>query len=231
MSTISAIEPQSSTLSIEPFLPPDLPARHAVVRTLEAVLGIDCLRESYRRLPPAQDAQTFARRALDMLNVSMEVASDDLARIPHPEHRLLSGPVSIGNDYHPISQRILVQFLARHYLAAAQTAEVKPRQPLKQWRRPEAVLDALADPESPLLDDILRELEADGKGMPVLLRQYLKLGGKILGFNVDPAFNRVIDCLLLVDLDATGEEALGKYMGRAEARRYFARAASDLRAA
>jgi len=142
----------------------------------------------------------------------------------HPEHRLLFGPVSISNDYHPMSQRILVQFLARHYLAAVQTADVKPRQPVKRWRRPEAVLGALADPDSPLLDDILRELEADGKGMPVLLRQYLKLGGKILGFNVDPAFNRVIDCLLLVDLDATGEEALGKYMGRAQARRYFARA-------
>jgi putative hemolysin len=149
----------------------------------------------------------------------------------HPERRLLFGPVSISNDYHPMSQRILVQFLARHYLAVSQTADVKPRQPVKQWRRPEAVLDALAQADSALLDDILRELEADGKGMPVLLRQYLKLGGRILGFNVDPAFNRVIDCLLLVDLHATGEETLGKYMGREAARRYLARSASDLRAA
>jgi len=132
----------------------------------------------------------------------------------HPEHRYLFGPVSISNDYHPLSQRILVQFLARHYLADAHSVEVRPRQPVKQARRPEAVLDALAQPDSPLLDDILREFESDGKGMPVLLRQYLKLGGRILGFNVDPAFNRVIDCLLLVDLHATGEETLGKYARR-----------------
>lgn len=132
----------------------------------------------------------------------------------HPEHRYLFGPVSISNDYHPMSQRILVQFLARHYLADAHSVEVRPRRPVKQARRPEAVLDALAQPDSPLLDDILREFEADGKGMPVLLRQYLKLGGRILGFNVDPAFNRVIDCLLLVDLHATGEAPLGKYTRR-----------------
>ncbi len=30
------------------------------------------------------------------------------------------------------------------------------------------------------------ELENNPKGVPVLLKQYLKLGGKLLGFNVDP---------------------------------------------
>lgn len=149
----------------------------------------------------------------------------------HPEHRYLFGPVSISNDYHPMSQRILVQFLTRHYLADVRNGDVRPRKPVKLSRRPEAVLDALSQPDSPLLDDILREFEADGKGMPVLLRQYLKLGGRILGFNVDPAFNRVIDCLLLVDLNATDEQVLGKYAGRGDARRYFVRDAADRKAA
>jgi putative hemolysin len=138
----------------------------------------------------------------------------------HPEHRCLFGPVSISNEYHPMSQRILVQFLARHYLADGQRDEVRPRQPLK-GRCPVAVMNALSQPDSALLDDILREFEADGKGMPVLLRQYLKLGGKILGFNVDPAFSRVIDCLLLVDLRATSEDVLAKYMDKDSARRYL----------
>lgn len=149
----------------------------------------------------------------------------------HPEHRFLFGPVSISNDYHPLSQRILVQFLARHYLSDSHAGDVKPRQPVKQSRRPEAVLDALAHPDSPLLDDLLRELEDDAKGMPVLLRQYLKLGGRILGFNVDPAFNRVIDCLLLVDLHATGADTLGKFMGRDAARAYLGGARAPRQAA
>ena len=138
-----------------------------------------------------------------------------------PRYYVLFGPVSISNDYHPMSQRILVQFLARHHLADVHSHLVKPRQPLKSERRPIPVLEALSQPESPLLNDLLREFEADGKGMPVLLRQYLKLGGKILGFNVDPAFSRVIDCLLLVDLRGASEEALGKYMSEDAARLYL----------
>lgn len=149
----------------------------------------------------------------------------------HPEHRYLFGPVSISNDYHPMSQRILVQFLARHHLADVHGQQVRPRQPLKAERRPIPVLDALSQPESPLLNDLLREYEADGKGMPVLLRQYLKLGGKILGFNVDPAFSRVIDCLLLVDLNGASVEALGKYMSEEAARLYLSGGVSARHAA
>ena len=31
----------------------------------------------------------------------------------------------------------------------------------------------------------ISEIEGDGKGVPVLLRQYLKIGGELLAFNVD----------------------------------------------
>ncbi len=32
----------------------------------------------------------------------------------------------------------------------------------------------------------VQDLELDGKGVPVLIRQYAKIGGQFLGFNVDP---------------------------------------------
>ncbi len=35
--------------------------------------------------------------------------------------------------------------------------------------------------------------------LPILLRQYLKLGGRLLGFNVDPDFSDVLDVLVMVD--------------------------------
>jgi hypothetical protein len=50
--------------------------------------------------------------------------------------------------------------------------------------------------------------------MPVLLKQYLKLGGKILGFNVDPDFGNCLDGLILVDLLQTDPKTLGRFMGR-----------------
>jgi hypothetical protein len=46
----------------------------------------------------------------------------------------------------------------------------------------------------------------------VLLRQYLKLGGRVLGFHVDHDFADCVDCLTLVDLRLAPDAALARYM-------------------
>jgi hypothetical protein len=50
----------------------------------------------------------------------------------------------------------------------------------------------------------------------------LKLGGRILGFNVDPGFSNVLDALILVDLTRTGAKILERFMGREQAAEYLA---------
>lgn len=49
--------------------------------------------------------------------------------------------------------------------------------------------------------------------MPILLKQYLRLGGKIVDFNVDRDFAQALDGLILVDLTHTDRKTLGRYMG------------------
>jgi len=44
------------------------------------------------------------------------------------------------------------------------------------------------------------DVEPDQKGIPILVRQYLKLGAKMLAFNVDPDFGDCVDGLIVVDL-------------------------------
>jgi hypothetical protein len=63
----------------------------------------------------------------------------------------------------------------------------------------------------------IQDLERDGKGLPVLMRQYLKAGGQILGFNVDPRFSNALDALVLADLRNAAPLVLDRYMGRAGA--------------
>src|ERR1039458_3729580 len=46
----------------------------------------------------------------------------------------------------------------------------------------------------------IADLEGDGKGVPIPIKQYLKTGGKLLGFNVDRGFSNALDALILVDL-------------------------------
>jgi len=63
------------------------------------------------------------------------------------------------------------------------------------------------------VDRAVATAEADGKGMPVLLRHYLKLGAKALGISEDPAFGHVTDVLLAVDLAAVSPALLRRYFG------------------
>jgi hypothetical protein len=39
-----------------------------------------------------------------------------------------------------------------------------------------------------------------GYRIPVLLRKYLEINGRIIGFNIDPKFNDCLDGLLILDL-------------------------------
>ena len=96
---------------------------------------------------------------------------------------------------------------------------LKPRHPVRlpptrHWNARDMSV-AIRDLEE--VDQLVRELEADLRGVPVLLRQYLKLQAKLLGVNLDPEFGDVIDALLLVDLTDVDPRVLSFYMGKAEA--------------
>jgi hypothetical protein len=60
----------------------------------------------------------------------------------------------------------------------------------------------------------VQDLEGDGKGLPILIRQYLKLGGQFLGFNVDSHFSNALDALILADLRTASQPILERCMGR-----------------
>ncbi len=67
-------------------------------------------------------------------------------------------------------------------------------------------LDELAEPIS--------DVEEDGKGLPILIKQYAKVGGRLVGFNLDRKFSDVVDGLVVVDLSQTDPPVLERYMGK-----------------
>lgn len=137
----------------------------------------------------------------------------------NPRYRRLFGPVSISADYGREAQEIIVSYLRSHRKEDALTGTVKPRKAFRA--RPLRGTDSrllgslLADPDE--LSELISDLEPDHKGIPVLLRQYLNLGGQILEFSVDRSFSNVLDGLILVDLGQTDRRLLDRYMGKAEA--------------
>jgi putative hemolysin len=133
----------------------------------------------------------------------------------HPRYRVLFGPVSISKEYSRASRSLMVSYLEASCDRRELADGVEPR---RQFRiRGLGSLDAgllgprLRDLEE--LSEVVGDLEADGKGVPVLLRQYLQLGGTVLAFNVDRAFSDVVDGLMVVDLARVPPAQLRKYLG------------------
>lgn len=131
----------------------------------------------------------------------------------HPRYRVLFGPVSISNDYHPVSRQLIVRFLEQTSMEPERASQVKPRRPFRSGARQARLID-LNVRDLRIIASLLAVVEDEAVGVPVLLRQYLKLNGRILGFNVDPQFNNALDCLLWVDLARTEAAHLDRLMGR-----------------
>ncbi|MHC4990092.1 MAG: lysophospholipid acyltransferase family protein [Planctomycetota bacterium] len=140
----------------------------------------------------------------------------------NPRYRMLFGPVSISNEYHSMSKQLLVAFLQSNRYLSGLSRVMKPINPVRFARRDRDVRDSSVVVEDlDEVDVLIREIEADRRGVPILLRQYLKLNSKLLGFNVDPEFGDVVDGLMLTDLAALDERALKFYMGVDRARAFL----------
>ena len=133
----------------------------------------------------------------------------------NPRYRMLFGPVSISNTYQSLSRQILVRFLYATSYRRDLADLVVPRNPPVFLRHRGALAPIAGSIVRSLADvsTLLAEIESDRKGVPVLLRQYLKLNARLLGFNIDPSFGSVIDGLMLVDLTDVDRAILARYMG------------------
>jgi len=133
-----------------------------------------------------------------------------------PETAVLFGAVSISNSYNRASRELIYSFFEARKQGDDLAGLVTPRRPFRPGRIGRwdcrAVAHVLRDLDE--LSEPIADVETDGKGLPILLKQYAKVGGKLLGFNVDRKFSDVLDGLVVVDLRHTQSALLERYMGR-----------------
>ncbi len=139
----------------------------------------------------------------------------------NPKYTHLFGPVSISNDYSQVARQLMASCLSIHHYDEHKANLVSPSVPLKHdksvfWRND--MLSSLSSIQ--LLSKVLSRMEK-GKGLPILLRQYLGLNGQLVCFNVDPKFNDALDGLIVVNLLNVPEKTLAKYMGKERAKEYL----------
>jgi putative hemolysin len=121
--------------------------------------------------------------------------------LKHSEYRYLIGPVSISNNFSQFSRGLIMQYIREHHFDKKLSRYVRPRTRynVPGFNVDEEILLANTD-DLNKFDRFIKEVEPNDYTMPILLKRYLKLNGKIIGFNLDPKFNDALDGLLVLDL-------------------------------
>lgn len=137
-----------------------------------------------------------------------------------PEHRYLFGPLSISRQYSDATRRLMARTLSERHSLPELTGLVTPRKrfAVEQPGDPAGALVALN------MEDLSSlVMDSEGTDIPVLVRQYLKMGGRVAGFNLDRKFSGVVDALVIVDLCKAPRASLERYFGKAGSAAFLGR--------
>jgi putative hemolysin len=144
-----------------------------------------------------------------------------------PHYRYVFGAVSISNRYESLSRQLLVRFLSGAASHPRAARLVRPRRPLRPISASGSLADVVTVNSLEAVSGLVGAIESDGKAIPVLLRQYLNLNARLLGFSVDAEFGEALDGLMLADLTEVPRAMLQRLMGKASAAEYLAHHAAS----
>lgn len=124
------------------------------------------------------------------------------------DYRYMIGPVTISGEFQRSSKTIILTHLSQHHFDPEMAAHVHPRTGAEG-------IDAPIDPaliekmdNIALIDKIVSDIEKDERCIPVLIKKYLQLGGRIIGYNVDHDFCDALDALMVFDIEQANEQKL-----------------------
>ncbi|MCB8994438.1 MAG: GNAT family N-acetyltransferase [Bacteroidales bacterium] len=122
--------------------------------------------------------------------------------LKHPDYRYLVGPVSISNRFSNFSKGMIIKYIMLNHYNHEIGKYIKPRTRFVPSGFDNIDIDILMESSNDLnkFDKFIKDVDTSNYTMPVLLKKYLKLNGKIVGFNIDPKFNNALDGLLFLDL-------------------------------
>ncbi|MBR5195774.1 MAG: lysophospholipid acyltransferase family protein [Akkermansia sp.] len=132
-----------------------------------------------------------------------------------PQYRYLYGTVSVSSEYTVRSRALMYEYLKCHCTNTELAKHVKAKTPPRNMDllSEDARLLPRGAADLRLLSALVSDLEPDGRSIPVLLRQYLRLAGEMVSFNVDSEFGDTLDCLVVVDLHTAPERLITRYCG------------------
>jgi putative hemolysin len=122
--------------------------------------------------------------------------------LTHVDYRYLIGPVSISNDFSVFSKSLIVEFIRNNHFDDDMARYIKPRKefnPQFDPRFDSRIIIDNAENDISKVEKVVSDVDG-GYRIPVLLKKYLEVNAKIIGFNVDPDFNNCLDGLIVLDV-------------------------------
>jgi putative hemolysin len=117
-------------------------------------------------------------------------------------YRWLIGPVSISNEFSEFSKSLIVEFVRNNFYDREMARHIRPRNRFNvqlDKRVDSEIIISSADRDISRVEKVISDVD-NGYRIPVLLKKYLELNARIIGFNVDPDFNNCLDGLILADV-------------------------------
>lgn len=172
----------------------------------------------FRRMDPALEmGRSFIRAEYQRKPTSLPLLWRGIGRYVarFPQYHLLFGPVSINPEYGQASKQLILSYLQNNRSADDLAPLVRGKNPPRAMSLHADDLEVLQKSAFDLehVSGLVSDLEPDAKSLPVLLKHYLKLNGRLIAFNVDESFGGCLDGLIVVDLTTTDSKLLAAYMG------------------
>lgn len=126
----------------------------------------------------------------------------------NPRYKTLYGTVSLSKLYNPRSVSLINKVMVND------TNGVTAKAPFKSLLHPEVNVffdDKISDIKT--LSEFIKAIETDGKDVPILLKQYHKLGAKFHCMGIDLNFNETPGLLLSVNLTKSPTRLVKLYVG------------------
>ncbi len=144
----------------------------------------------------------------------------------NPQYRRTFGSVGIsqGNEYTPASRTLIVNFMREQFSHPTLSLQVEPRTPFQGVKlsglKPEEISSLVQNVEE--VSALVTGLEDDGKGVPILIKHYLRMNAKLISFGVWENHSHALVSFIVVDLTESEPKFVRRYMGAESYTRFMA---------
>lgn len=134
-----------------------------------------------------------------------------------PRYNIIFGSVGVsqGDEYAAASRTLIIDLLRSRFGDPRFSVQVESQNPFEGVRlngiTPDEIGDLVQDVED--VSTLVTSLEPDGKGVPVLIKHYVRMNAKLLDFGVWKNHSDAVVGFMIADITTADPKLIRRYMG------------------